>query len=196
MYSDSDLEGMDALGVGTGMSGWLGQVHAWVPASGWRSEETAPPRPVRGERARWDTGGMHYLIAEEAPADEELVELYESVGWSAYTSDPAKLAAAVGASFLVLTARDEQGALVGLIRTVSDGLTIAYVQDILIAPSHQRQGIGGQLLDELLERTASVRQVVLTTDSEEKRRAFYESRGFVEVHDVQPHQLRSFVRLR
>lgn len=155
-----------------------------------------PPRTVRGERARWDTGGMHYLIAEEAPGDQELVGLYESVGWSAYTNDPKRLVAAVAASFLVLTARDEQGALVGLVRTVSDGLTIAYVQDILVAPSHQRRGIGGQLLDELLERTASIRQVVLTTDSEGRQRAFYESRGFVEVHDVQPHQLRSFVRIR
>ncbi|WP_068482704.1 GNAT family N-acetyltransferase [Pseudoclavibacter helvolus] len=139
---------------------------------------------------------MQYVIAEEAPAGGELVELYDLVGWSAYANDPAKLAAAVGASFLVLTARDEQGALVGLIRTVSDGHTIAYLQDILVAPSHQRQGIGGQLMDDLLERTASIRQVVLTTDSEERQRAFYESRGFVEVHDVQPHQLRSFVRLR
>lgn len=155
-----------------------------------------PPRTVRGERARWDTVGMHYLIAEEAPADEELVELYDSVGWSAYTNDPTKLAAAVGASFLVLTARDEQGKLVGLVRTVSDGLTVAYLQDILVAPSHQRLGIGGQLIDELLERTASIRQMVLMTDSEEKQRDFYESRGFVEVHDARPHELRSFVRIR
>ncbi len=139
---------------------------------------------------------MQCVIADEIPADEELVELYRSVGWKAYTREPATLAAAVGASFCVLTARDEQGALVGLVRTVSDGLTIAYVQDILVAPSHQRRGVGGELLDELLHRTASIRQVVLMTDSEERQRAFYESRGFTEVRDIKPHQLRSFVRIR
>jgi len=41
-----------------------------------------------------------------------------------------------------------------------------------------------------------VRQVVLLTDAEPGQRAYYESRGFVEAHDVRPEPLRSFVLLR
>jgi GNAT superfamily N-acetyltransferase len=136
------------------------------------------------------------VIAEERPGGDELLALYRDVGWTAYTREPETLVAAVLGSHLVLTARDAQGSLVGLVRTVSDGATIVYVQDVLVAPDHHRSGIGGALLDAVLERYAHVRQTVLTTDTEPGQRAFYESRGFVEVHDVQPSPLRSFVLLR
>lgn len=118
------------------------------------------------------------------------------VGWTAYTDDELTLVAAVGASFCVITARNEAGELIGLARTISDGPTIAYIQDILVSPTCHRLGIGGALLDEVLHRTEAIRQVVLLTDAEGGQRAFYESRGFVEAHDVTPHQLRSFVRIR
>ncbi|AOX65614.1 GNAT family N-acetyltransferase [Curtobacterium sp. BH-2-1-1] len=136
------------------------------------------------------------VIAEERPGGDELLALYRDVGWTAYTRDPETLVAAVLGSHLVLTARDTTGSLVGMVRTVSDGVTIVYVQDVLVAPEHHRAGIGGALLDGVLERYAHVRQTVLTTDAEPGQRAFYESRGFVEVHDVVPTPLRSFVLLR
>ena len=135
-------------------------------------------------------------ITAELPGRNELLGLYGGVGWTAYTRDPDALVAAVAGSHLVLVARDPTGALVGLVRTLSDGVTIAYVQDVLVLPSRQGAGIGGRLLDAVLERYAHVRQTVLLTDAEPGQRAFYESRGLVEVHDVEPHPLRSFVLLR
>ena len=139
---------------------------------------------------------MTATITAELPAASELVDLYRSVGWTAYTRDPERLVAAVNASYCVLAARSASGELIGLARTVSDGLTVAYVQDILVSPSHQRQGVGGALLDELVARTDGVRQLVLLTDAEPSQRAFYESRGLVEAHDVTPSPLRSFVLFR
>lgn len=139
---------------------------------------------------------MTFAIAAEIPEPAELVELYRSVGWTAYTDDPRRLVDAINASHTVLTARTGAGGLVGLARTISDGHTIAYLQDILVAPDHHRRGIGGALLDEMLRRTDHIRQLVLLTDAEEAQRAFYESRGFVEAHDFRPHELRSFVRIR
>ncbi|ABM07228.1 GNAT family N-acetyltransferase [Paenarthrobacter aurescens] len=139
---------------------------------------------------------MDYAITAEIPTADELIELYGSVEWTAYTDDHAALVAAVDGSFCVLTARNAVGKLVGLARTVSDGYTIAYIQDILVSAEHQRLGIGGALLDELLHRTERIRQVVLLTDAEHAQRAFHESRGFTEAHDFAPHQLRSFVRFR
>jgi len=135
-------------------------------------------------------------IADERPGRDELVDLYDAVGWSAYTREPDALVEAVAGSHLVLTARTDDGSLVGLVRTVSDGVTIAYVQDLLVRPEHQRGGVGGALLDAVLDRYSRVRQTVLLTDAEPGQRAFYESRGFTEVHDVAPAPLRSFVLLR
>ena len=127
------------------------------------------------------------------PAREELLALYDAVGWSAYTRNPARLAAAVSASLSVVTAR-QNGELVGLARAVGDGLTIVYLQDILIAPAHQRLGIGRELLRRLLTPYDEVRQKVLITDDEPSQRAFYESMGFTETGDLE-HPIRTFVQL-
>lgn len=137
---------------------------------------------------------MPVTIAAETPTREQLLALYDAVGWSAYTRDPDALVAGVEGSWLVVTALDA-GTLVGLARVVSDGATIAYLQDILVAPSHQRSGVGRALLDAVDERTAGIRQTVLLTDAEPGQRAFYEAAGFTEAHDVAPHPLRAFVRL-
>lgn len=139
---------------------------------------------------------MTFTIRDERPGTDELVALYDAVGWSAYTRDPEALTASIAGSHSVLTARDAAGRLLGLVRTVSDGVTIVYVQDLLVVPTAHRSGIGGALLDAVLDRSAGVRQTVLLTDDEPGQRAFYESRGFVEVHDVEPQPLRSFVLLR
>lgn len=138
---------------------------------------------------------MAFTVHHQIPTDAELVSLYDAVGWSAYTNDPGRLSRAVHGSHLVLCARDESsGELVGLARTVSDGETIVYVQDILVAPDHHREGIGGALLDAVLEHYSEVRQLVLITDDEPGQRAFYESRGLTEAHDMTPHPTRAFVR--
>ncbi|WP_307860744.1 GNAT family N-acetyltransferase [Curtobacterium flaccumfaciens] len=139
---------------------------------------------------------MTLTISDGRPGTDELVALYDAVGWTAYTQDPAALTAAIVGSHTVLTARDDDGHLLGLVRTVSDGVTIVYVQDVLVLPSAHRSGIGSALLDAVLQRYAGVRQTVLLTDAQPGQRAFYESRGFVEAHDVEPQPLRSFVLLR
>lgn len=136
--------------------------------------------------------GLAYS-STDSPTDDELVSLYDSVGWSAYTKDPARLAAAVEASLTVVTARHD-GALVGLARLVGDGLTIAYLQDILITPTHRRRGIGRALFERAFAPYADVRQKVLLTDDEPAQRAFYEAMGFTEAGALR-HPLRAFVRM-
>ena len=114
-------------------------------------------------------------IREYKTYDEtEILGLYASVGWTAYTEQPESLRRGFEASLLVLAAY-EDGALVGLIRVVGDGQTIVFVQDILVHPSCQRRGIGTALLKEVLKRYSHVRQIELTTDDTPKTRAFYES---------------------
>ena len=138
---------------------------------------------------------MDCTITADSLADPvEVLSLYESVGWTSYLAAPDTLMAGLAGSWLVLGARDRSGRLIGLARVVGDGHTIAYLQDILVDPAAQRTGVGGALLDEVIARTAAIRQLVLLTDAEPGQRAFYGSRGFTEVHD-HPAGLRSFVRL-
>ena len=107
----------------------------------------------------------------------EILDLYASVGWTAYTEQPETLQRGFEASLLVLAAY-EAGGLAGLVRVVGDGETIVFVQDLLVRPSCQRRGIGTALLREVLKRYSHVRQIELMTDDTPKTRAFYESIGF------------------
>lgn len=107
----------------------------------------------------------------------QLLSLYTDVGWRAYTKEPQLLAAAIEHSLLVVSAW-ENHQLVGLIRCIGDTATIVYIQDILVLTAYQNQGIGGQLLTQVLDQFSTIRQKVLMTDDAPAVRAFYEKHGF------------------
>ena len=130
---------------------------------------------------------------ESGMTTDELLSLYASVGWSAYTGDPDLVQAGVTGASYVVTAR-RGGRLVGLARALSDGATICYLQDVLVHPDEQRRGIGRALVKAVLDRYRTVRQKVLLTDDEPGQRAFYESLGYAEIRDYGPGTLRCFVR--
>lgn len=113
-------------------------------------------------------------------SEPEILTLYASVGWTAYTDDPQALRQGFAHSLLTLAAYDDSGRLLGLIRTVGDGQTIVLVQDLLVLPDSQRQGVSTQLLQAICRRFARVRQLQLTTDATPKTLAFYRSQGFSE----------------
>ena len=115
--------------------------------------------------------------------EEEILNLYENMGWSSYTKDKESLFKGIKNSIYVKCAYDA-GILVGLIRAVGDGNTIIYIQDILVLESYQRKGIGSNLIKFVLEEYKDVRQICLTTDITEKQRLFYESIGFKNYESV------------
>ncbi|WP_238348213.1 GNAT family N-acetyltransferase [Ornithinimicrobium pratense] len=133
------------------------------------------------------------ITADDRPSREELIGLYDAVGWTTYTTDPEVLEAAVDGSTHVVTARYSED-LLGLARVISDGATIAYLQDVLVRPELQREGVGKALVDAAMAPFAHVRQQVLLTDDEPGQRAFYESLGYAEIRDHGEGRLRAFVR--
>lgn len=133
-----------------------------------------------------------FVTADQLDPDDVL-DLYDSVGWTAYTKDPRTLRVALAGSHRLVVARGADHALDGLARSISDGATIVYLQDILVRPSAQRTGLGRALVQTLLTAYEDVRQQVLITDTEPGQRAFYESLGFTEAHEMQP-GIRAFLR--
>lgn len=134
------------------------------------------------------------VIESAIPADlGEVVTLYRSVGWTVYADAPQVLGAALSGSSRVVVAR-RGGVLVGLVRVISDGATICFLQDVLVHPEAQRAGIGRRLVEAALQPYTSVRQKVLLTDDEPGQRAFYESLGYSETRDFGAGTLRAFVR--
>ncbi|MEU6786411.1 GNAT family N-acetyltransferase [Nonomuraea angiospora] len=128
-------------------------------------------------------------IAQETSFDEaEIFELYDSVGWQPWTRDIAKVCRSLVNSHLVLVARDADGQLLGLARTVSDDELVCYVQELLVDKKSHGQGIGRLLLERLKERYAHCRYFMLTTDHESTpegvaNHAFYRRMGLIEHHE-------------
>ncbi len=123
------------------------------------------------------------LIAGDVPPLVESLALYSAVGWTAYTRDPGRLQRSLTASHLVLTVRDDDGALLGLARTVSDGESICYLQDILVHPGARRRGVGRSLVQEVKSRYRHCMFIALSTDADGTADAalshpFYRSMGF------------------
>ena len=115
--------------------------------------------------------------------ENEIRSLYDSVGWTVYTRDMPALEKGYRNSLLILAAY-EGDQLAGIARAVGDGATIVFIQDILVKPDRQHQGIGTALLKAMLDRYANVRQIELTTDSRPETIAFYKSLGFSEFSQI------------
>ena len=132
------------------------------------------------------------ILPVDSIEPEDIRELYDSVGWSAYTQDINKLVAAIkGSDFLVVAKQEDQ--LVGLTRAISDDASIVYIQDILVQPSHQGKGLGKQLVKAVLHRYAHVRQKVLLTDDRPDQLQFYGSLGFTNTRTLEKTPLNAFV---
>lgn len=124
--------------------------------------------------------------------ESEILSLYQSVGWSAYYSQPEVLRQAFSKSLCVIGAYVSEE-LVGLARLVGDGATVIFLQDILIKPAYQRQGIGTRLIAEVFRRYGHVRQIHLMTDDVPETVGFYQSVGFTSVEKL---HFRAFTKLR
>ena len=108
----------------------------------------------------------------------DVLPIYEAVEWTNYTQNPEMLEVAYKNSLHVLVAFNEKGILVGVLRAVGDGASILFIQDILVTPEYQHQGIGTKLLQQTLEKYKNVYQIQLATDNSMKTISFYESNGF------------------
>ncbi|RKN72145.1 N-acetyltransferase [Streptococcus chosunense] len=98
---------------------------------------------------------------------EDVLHLYQAVGWTNYTHQPEMLEQTLSHSLAIYVALDGD-AVVGLIRLVGDGFSSVFVQDLIVLPSYQRQGIGSSLMKDALEDFKEAYQVQLATEETEK----------------------------
>lgn len=129
-----------------------------------------------------------YQYYEEA----EILALYRSVGWSVFANDPQVLRYAFENSLCILAAYDGNR-LVGLVRAVGDGITVVFVQDVLVIPAYQGRGIGKMLLWQLCRRYRLARQIHVLTDDIPQTVGFYQAAGFTPVEQL---YFRALTRVR
>ena len=107
----------------------------------------------------------------------DVLHLYQAVGWTNYTHQPQMLEKSLSHSLAIYLALDGE-AIVGLVRLGGDGFSSVFVQDLIVLPSYQRQGIGSALMKEALRDFKDAYQVQLATEQTEKNLEFYRSLGF------------------
>lgn len=120
---------------------------------------------------------IHYVENPDVTV-EDVLPLYEAVGWTNYTQKPTMLEAAYTNSLHIIGAFNDDEKLIGVLRGVGDGASILFIQDILVTPEYQHHGIGTKLLQMTLEKYKNIYQIQLATDDSKKTVSFYESNGF------------------
>ena len=120
------------------------------------------------------------------PTNDQFWKLFQTTGWNEnYRLSPDELIQALRSSWYVLGAYDNEQ-LVGFGRLVSDGIVHAMIYDLIVLPEYQGQGIGGKILERLIEkcRETGIRDIQLFCAK--GKRSFYERRGFVARPDHAP----------
>ena len=120
---------------------------------------------------------MIKITKESSVSIDDVLPLYQAVGWTNYTNQPQMLEQSLAHSLAIYVARDGEE-IVGLVRLVGDGFSSVFVQDLIVLPSYQRQGIGSNLMKEALADYKDAYQIQLTTEQTEKTLGFYRSLGF------------------
>lgn len=120
---------------------------------------------------------MIKITKETSVSLDDVLHLYQAVGWTNYTNQPQMLAQALTHSLAIYLARDGEE-IVGLVRLIGDGFSSVFVQDLIVLPTYQRQGIGSTLMKQALSDYKDTYQIQLATEESEKTLGFYRSLGF------------------
>jgi len=119
---------------------------------------------------------MKVNIAVNLPIENhEVPDLREAVGWGRRDKDYPSLFKRCN---FWAGGRDEFGKLVAFGYVCGMGLEHGYVEDIMVHPSKQKQGIGMELVTALIEEARQFGLGILTVSFDEHNANFYKTSGF------------------
>jgi GNAT superfamily N-acetyltransferase len=117
---------------------------------------------------------MQYIENVHTSA-KQIADLRESVGWnrmeSCYDNE-------LMTSYFHIAVYDGEK-LIGYIDTVSNCLTDAYIQDLMVHPDYQGKGIGTELMNRIISYLKAKRIYMISVVYEEKLLPFYKRFGFM-----------------
>jgi spermidine synthase len=95
-----------------------------------------------------------YIVELLNPRDAEkfaadAAHLYRQAGWIGDSAPAETLIPILRNAYCVMGAWDESGHLVGMMRALSDGVSDAYLLDMVVEESHRRKGLAHEILRRL-----------------------------------------------
>ncbi|MFD1135885.1 GNAT family N-acetyltransferase [Paenibacillus urinalis] len=115
------------------------------------------------------------ILINNSIQDHEVPDLRQSVGWDRREQDYPIL---FERCLLWGSARDMNGRLIGFGYITGTGLEHGYMEDIMIHPDFQRQGLGKQLVQALLHAAEAARIPIVTVTFADQHESFYIKGGF------------------
>ncbi|HDR73365.1 MAG TPA: N-acetyltransferase [Methanoculleus sp.] len=109
----------------------------------------------------------------------EIADLYREGGWWDEIWDPTRLDKLIEGSFLFVVAVDTAtGKAIGMGRAISDGVSDAYIQDLVVRSSMRGKRIGRRILDRIVEECLAAGLGWIGCIAEPGTDGFYRGAGF------------------
>lgn len=132
-----------------------------------------------------DPDSCHIILVREArPGD--MKRLYETGGWWDDSWDDSYLTAVVARSFAFAAAVAPDGSWVGMGRLITDGISDAYLQDIVVLPEWEGRGIGSSIVEMLVTVCRDHGITWIGTIAGPQTEYFYRRFGFAKMNGYTP----------
>lgn len=89
-----------------------------------------------------------FITSPDGKTLHEIVSLFESGGWTEGEPEEFYRDMIEGSVCFIIAKAD--GATVGMARAIGDGVNDAYIQDVLVNPTHRRRGIAAEMVNQLV----------------------------------------------
>ena len=118
---------------------------------------------------------------------EDIVALYRAGGWWKDDYDPAGIPRLISGSFAFVVALDARsGRAVGMGRAISDGVSDAYIQDLIVLPGYRGQELGTAMVSCLIAQCQQAGISWIALIAEPGSEAFYMPLGFARMEGHVP----------
>jgi GNAT superfamily N-acetyltransferase len=114
---------------------------------------------------------------DDDPARLDVEAIWRFLSTEAYWGrgrSPDDVGRQVEGAWRVVASYDGQGRLVGFARALSDGVGLAYLADVYVAPDHRGQGLGEAMIREMIDNGPgrAFRWMLHTADAHDLYRKF------------------------
>lgn len=119
--------------------------------------------------------------------EDEIVALYKAAGWWKDSYNKAGISQLIVGSFVFAVAVDKKTKKpIGMGRVLSDGVSDAYIQDLVILPPYRGQNIGKKLVQTLVDHCRSKGILWIGLIAEPGSSQFYTALGFKQMENHIP----------
>ncbi len=129
---------------------------------------------------------LEYRVVAEAPS-EAVIELYKAGGWWRESQAWREaIPAMIRGSYCFMLALAPDGRAVGMGRVLSDGVSDAYIQDVVVVPELRGQGVGSEIIERLTAHCRAQGIGWIGLVAEPGTQPFYEGLGYHALEGYQP----------